>query len=159
MTSAVTPEQVLLFVPNLIGYFRVLCTCFGLFLMIGFPNYWKMAISLYISSFVGDLFDGMFARKLDQSSEFGGLLDMVRNLKKKKKKKKRTLHYYLLRLIDFLTHSLSSHAHNPPHAHNSLQSLLVYLSIYLSISPTTNNKTTIDDGPFVHFRSFVCAEF
>ena len=35
------------------------------------------AIILYVSSFVGDLFDGMAARKFNQCSEFGGMLDMV----------------------------------------------------------------------------------
>ena len=34
-------------------------------------------ISLYVLSFVGDLFDGMAARKFHQTSKFGGLLDMV----------------------------------------------------------------------------------
>ena len=32
---------------------------------------------MYIASFVGDLFDGMAARKFNQSSSFGGLLDMI----------------------------------------------------------------------------------
>lgn len=73
----VTTEQVLLFAPNLIGYFRVFGTCSGLFLMIAHPEYWVLAILLYISSFVGDLFDGMVARKLNQTSEYGGLLDMI----------------------------------------------------------------------------------
>ena len=35
------------------------------------------AVILYIASFVGDLFDGMAARKFNQSSSFGGLLDMI----------------------------------------------------------------------------------
>jgi len=37
----------------------------------------RQAIGLYISSFVGDLFDGMAARRFNQSSTFGGLLDMI----------------------------------------------------------------------------------
>jgi len=36
-----------------------------------------IGISFYIASFVGDLFDGMAARKLNQTSQFGGLLDMI----------------------------------------------------------------------------------
>ena len=36
-----------------------------------------IAILLYLSSFIGDLFDGLVARKYDQCSEFGGMLDMV----------------------------------------------------------------------------------
>lgn len=69
--------DVLLYVPNLIGYLRVICTVLSLILMICFPHMWITAIILYVSSFVGDLFDGMAARKFDQCSLFGGLLDMV----------------------------------------------------------------------------------
>jgi len=36
-----------------------------------------LAIILYLASFVGDLFDGLVARRLGQTSTFGGLLDMV----------------------------------------------------------------------------------
>lgn len=45
--------------------------------MICYPQRWIVAITLYVSSFVGDLFDGLAARKFDQCSTFGGLLDMV----------------------------------------------------------------------------------
>ena len=45
--------------------------------MISFPQRWIIAVILYVASFVGDLFDGMAARKFDQCSLFGGLLDMV----------------------------------------------------------------------------------
>lgn len=45
--------------------------------MIISPSYWALAIALYVASFVGDLFDGMAARKLGQTSTFGGLIDMV----------------------------------------------------------------------------------
>mmetsp|Transcript_6459 Transcript_6459/g.10854 ORF Transcript_6459/g.10854 Transcript_6459/m.10854 type:complete len:175 (+) Transcript_6459:80-604(+) len=69
--------DVLLYVPNLIGYLRVICTVLSLILMISFPQRWIIAVILYVASFVGDLFDGMAARKFDQCSLFGGLLDMV----------------------------------------------------------------------------------
>jgi CDP-diacylglycerol--inositol 3-phosphatidyltransferase len=69
--------EVLLYVPNLIGYARVLCTCTSLVLMIAFRELWLEAIILYLASFVGDLFDGLVARKLNQCSQFGGLLDMI----------------------------------------------------------------------------------
>jgi phosphatidylglycerophosphate synthase len=51
-----TASHVLVYVPNLIGYGRVLCTLSSLFLMIAFSEFWILAIALYISSFVGDLF-------------------------------------------------------------------------------------------------------
>jgi CDP-diacylglycerol--inositol 3-phosphatidyltransferase len=76
-SSETTAEEVLLFFPNLIGYSRVIFTLISFVLMIGFPAYWLLAICLYITSFVGDLFDGMVARKFHQTSTFGSLLDMV----------------------------------------------------------------------------------
>lgn len=70
--------NVLLYVPNIIGYLRVALTLIGIALMICSPDrHWEVAIGCYVASFVGDLFDGMAARKFDQSSAFGGLLDMV----------------------------------------------------------------------------------
>jgi phosphatidylglycerophosphate synthase len=55
-TMTTTALNVLLYVPNLIGYGRVICTLASLFLMIAFPQFWLLAIALYIASFVGDLF-------------------------------------------------------------------------------------------------------
>jgi CDP-diacylglycerol--inositol 3-phosphatidyltransferase len=72
-----TPGDVLLFVPNLIGYFRVVCTLSSFTIMLNFDNYWAIAMLLYVTSFAGDLFDGIVARKLNQTSTFGGLLDMI----------------------------------------------------------------------------------
>ena len=76
-SKSTTAGDVLLYVPNLIGYLRVICTVLSLILMICFPQRWIIAIILYVASFVGDLFDGLAARKFDQCSIFGGLLDMV----------------------------------------------------------------------------------
>lgn len=82
--SSTTPKQppttakdVLLYIPNLIGYSRVVMTLSSFVCMICFSEYWLLAIILYVSSFVGDLVDGMAARKFHQCSTFGGLLDMV----------------------------------------------------------------------------------
>jgi len=76
-TTATSPEEVLLFIPNLIGYSRVVFTLSSFVIMVCLPHYWLLAITLYVSSFVGDLLDGMAARKFNQCSSFGGLLDMV----------------------------------------------------------------------------------
>ena len=45
--------------------------------MMAFPQQWLLAIGLYLLNFIGDLFDGLVARKLDQCSSFGGILDML----------------------------------------------------------------------------------
>ncbi|KAG7353269.1 CDP-alcohol phosphatidyltransferase [Nitzschia inconspicua] len=76
-SSTTTADDVLLYVPNLIGYFRVVFTVTSLVLMLTLPQYWLLATALYVGSFVGDLFDGLVARRLNQTSTFGGLLDMV----------------------------------------------------------------------------------
>lgn len=74
----VTANQVLLYVPNLIGYTRVLCALCSYLLMACAPDsLWLLAILLYLANFVGDLIDGWAARKLGQCSSFGGVLDMV----------------------------------------------------------------------------------
>lgn len=75
--SKTTAGDVLVYIPNLIGYMRVLLTLTSIVLMICFPSAWVVAIICYVASFVGDLFDGMAARKFDQCSSFGGLIDMV----------------------------------------------------------------------------------
>jgi CDP-diacylglycerol--inositol 3-phosphatidyltransferase len=76
-TSPISAGDVLLYIPNIIGYLRVICTVLSLIFMICYPQRWIVAITLYVLSFVGDLFDGLAARKFDQCSTFGGLLDMV----------------------------------------------------------------------------------
>jgi CDP-diacylglycerol--inositol 3-phosphatidyltransferase len=72
-----TASNVLWFVPNIIGYARVLMTLSGFFIMTAFPAQWLTGILLYVGSFVGDLVDGAVARKLHQTSSFGGVLDMI----------------------------------------------------------------------------------
>lgn len=75
--SKVTAKHVLLFVPNLIGYFRVMLSLVALCIMSEFPQFWLPSICFYVVSFISDLFDGWAARKFQQTSEFGGLLDMI----------------------------------------------------------------------------------
>ena len=75
--ASTSATNVLLYIPNIIGYLRVVLTLLSLSIMICYPHQWIIAIICYVSSFVGDLFDGMAARKFNQCSTFGGLLDMV----------------------------------------------------------------------------------
>lgn len=77
VTTMATANRVLLFVPNLIGYARVLMTLSSFVIMSSFPSNWLTGIALYLGSFAGDLLDGMAARKLHQTSSFGGVLDMI----------------------------------------------------------------------------------
>jgi CDP-diacylglycerol--inositol 3-phosphatidyltransferase len=73
----ISSVDVLIYVPNLIGYARVLSALIGFLIMICAPTFWLVGILLYLLNFVGDLFDGWAARKFNQCSSFGGVLDMV----------------------------------------------------------------------------------
>lgn len=69
-----TDENVYLFIPNLIGYSRVVLAGFALYYM---PYYPKACTLLYGISCLLDAVDGMAARALGQTSKFGAVLDMI----------------------------------------------------------------------------------
>ncbi|KAK6912796.1 CDP-alcohol phosphatidyltransferase [Dillenia turbinata] len=69
-----TPLSVYLYVPNIIGYVRVLMNCVGFALCFSSK---KLFSALYFICFVCDGLDGYFARKLNQVSTFGAVLDMI----------------------------------------------------------------------------------
>ena len=73
----VSSYDVLLYVPNLIGYARVLFALLGFLTMMCAPKFWLVGTLLYLLNFIGDLIDGWAARKMKQCSSFGGVLDMV----------------------------------------------------------------------------------
>ncbi|TEB31244.1 CDP-diacylglycerol-inositol 3-phosphatidyltransferase [Coprinellus micaceus] len=68
------PENVFLFVPNLIGYARVILAGLSLHYMNHHP---KACTILYGISCLLDAVDGHAARALNQTSKFGAVLDMV----------------------------------------------------------------------------------
>lgn len=68
-------SNVYAYVPNIIGYVRVLLAAAAL--RLAFDDV-PTSLALYVLSFVCDELDGRFARMFDQCSEFGKLLDMVR---------------------------------------------------------------------------------
>ncbi|XP_042985815.1 CDP-diacylglycerol--inositol 3-phosphatidyltransferase 1-like isoform X2 [Carya illinoinensis] len=69
-----TKLSVYLYIPNIIGYIRILMNCLAF--AVCFSNK-KLFSILYLISFVCDALDGYFARKLNQVSTFGAVLDMV----------------------------------------------------------------------------------
>ncbi|KAM6585018.1 hypothetical protein CsatB_012020 [Cannabis sativa] len=69
-----TMLSVYLYIPNIIGYIRVLMNCFAFAQC--FSNK-KLFSILYFISFVCDGIDGWCARKFNQVSTFGAVLDMV----------------------------------------------------------------------------------
>jgi len=73
-TAQTYSENVFLFVPNLIGYTRVLLAGLSLHFMSYHPKYCTL---LYVVSCLLDAVDGQAARALNQTSKFGAVLDMV----------------------------------------------------------------------------------
>ncbi|PLB52432.1 phosphatidylinositol synthase [Aspergillus steynii IBT 23096] len=69
-----TQENVFLFVPNLIGYTRIVFAVASLYYM---PLHPRTCSLLYSISCLLDALDGAAARRLDQSTRFGAVLDMI----------------------------------------------------------------------------------
>ncbi|KAI9333493.1 CDP-alcohol phosphatidyltransferase-domain-containing protein [Pilaira anomala] len=67
-------ENVFLFIPNLIGYTRIILAALSLYYM---PWHPKVCVSLYCISCLLDAVDGNAARYYNQCSKFGAVLDMV----------------------------------------------------------------------------------
>ena len=81
---SVTASNVLLFIPNLIGYARVIMTLLAYYYALpgdeeAFAGYlgWQVCLVCYSISFIADAIDGMAARYFGQSSDYGAVLDMV----------------------------------------------------------------------------------
>lgn len=74
LATTTIDENVFLFVPNLIGYLRVLTAAASLYYM---PIHPKACTVLYFVSCILDAVDGQAARALNQTSKFGAVLDMV----------------------------------------------------------------------------------
>ncbi|KAG2706001.1 hypothetical protein I3843_05G074500 [Carya illinoinensis] len=74
--TTTTPGKlsVYLYIPNIIGYIRIIMNCIAFAQC--FSNKWLFSI-LYFFSFVCDGVDGWCARKFNQVSTFGAVLDMI----------------------------------------------------------------------------------
>ncbi|OCF36219.1 CDP-diacylglycerol-inositol 3-phosphatidyltransferase [Kwoniella heveanensis BCC8398] len=74
LATTTVDENVFLFVPNLIGYTRVITAAAALYYI---PSHPKACTALYATSALLDAVDGQAARALGQTSKFGAVLDMV----------------------------------------------------------------------------------
>ncbi|KAI4186108.1 MAG: hypothetical protein L6R41_003680 [Letrouitia leprolyta] len=72
--SIAKPENVFLFYPNIIGYSRIILAIASLYYM---PLHPRTCSLLYSISCLLDALDGVAARKFNQSTRFGAVLDMV----------------------------------------------------------------------------------
>lgn len=76
--SKVSAANVLLYYPNLIGYLRIACMVLSFYYALDEKNKNPLyCLVLYLLAFGGDVIDGYVARLFNQSSRFGGVLDMV----------------------------------------------------------------------------------
>jgi len=67
-------ENIFLFVPNLIGYGRIVLAIVSFYFM---PTSPMIAVICYLLSGLLDAFDGHAARYLNQGTKFGAMLDML----------------------------------------------------------------------------------
>ncbi|KAL9617581.1 MAG: hypothetical protein Q9160_007651 [Pyrenula sp. 1 TL-2023] len=75
MESVIEPtENIFLFIPNLIGYSRIFLAIASLYFM---PLHPRSCSLLYSVSCLLDALDGIAARRYNQSTTFGAVLDMV----------------------------------------------------------------------------------
>lgn len=72
--NTVAGENVFLFIPNLIGYARIVLSLLSFIFM---PFQPAVAATSYLLSVVLDEFDGKAARMFDQATVFGSMLDMI----------------------------------------------------------------------------------
>ncbi|CCE63032.1 hypothetical protein TPHA_0D03985 [Tetrapisispora phaffii CBS 4417] len=70
----VTSNDVFLYIPNLIGYSRVVTAVLSFMAM---PNHPMYTALIYTVSCLLDALDGTMARKYNQCSKFGAVLDMI----------------------------------------------------------------------------------
>lgn len=74
LKEAIEGENVFLFVPNLIGYARVILALLSFWTMQSWPI--PTLFFYFLSAFL-DAFDGHYARVYNQSTKFGALLDQL----------------------------------------------------------------------------------
>ncbi|XP_070573070.1 CDP-diacylglycerol--inositol 3-phosphatidyltransferase-like isoform X2 [Ptychodera flava] len=67
-------ENIFLFVPNVIGYARIILNIISFWYM---PTDYVLAIFCYVTSALLDAFDGHAARALNQATKFGAMLDQL----------------------------------------------------------------------------------
>lgn len=67
-------QNIFLFVPNLIGYARIILAIVSFYYM---PTNPHIAVGCYLLSGLLDAFDGHAARLLNQGTKFGAMLDML----------------------------------------------------------------------------------
>lgn len=74
MVNPTKTDNIFMFVPNLIGYARIILAIISFYFM---PTNHVVASWSYILSGFLDAFDGHAARALNQSTKFGAMLDML----------------------------------------------------------------------------------
>mmetsp|Transcript_5683 Transcript_5683/g.8600 ORF Transcript_5683/g.8600 Transcript_5683/m.8600 type:complete len:223 (-) Transcript_5683:281-949(-) len=74
MTKKVSSKDIFCYWPNLVGYARIFFATSSFLVAL---HSWKLCLAFYFIAFSGDLVDGWLARKFNQSTTFGAVLDMA----------------------------------------------------------------------------------
>lgn len=61
--QGVSSTDVILYLPNIVGYLRLVCMILA---FVNSTRNWRMSVFFYIMAFVGDVVDGYVARAFDQ---------------------------------------------------------------------------------------------
>ena len=72
--AKVTAYNVIWYYPNIVGYLRILSMILAFYFS---NNNWQLCTIFYLLAFAGDVVDGYIARLFNQSSKYGGILDMI----------------------------------------------------------------------------------
>nr|CAG4708429.1 unnamed protein product [Naegleria fowleri] len=111
-SSVASPSEaykIYAYIPNLIGYLRVFLSLLSFFIYESYP---LTVICIYTTSFVLDGLDGIAARRFNQCSRFGAVLDMVTDRFSTaalvtilvKFYPSYTSYFILLNILDFVSH-------------------------------------------------------
>lgn len=142
-SNILTASDVLLFYPNLIGYLRLIFMVLSLWYA---KTSWKSTLAYYLLAFGGDVIDGYVARACHQSSQYGGVLDMVTDrvstcgfllmLSQFEEYQKYAFAFAMLIVVDITSHwfhVMSVSAHHK--SKEALEDRNVFLKWYYSIYP------------------------
>jgi CDP-diacylglycerol--inositol 3-phosphatidyltransferase len=105
------PRKIYLYIPNIIGYGRIL---FSILSFLIYDTHPALFLIFYTTSFLLDALDGEAARKYNQTSRFGAVLDMVTDrfstaalvtlLSHFYNSKAYIIGFVLLNILDFVSH-------------------------------------------------------
>lgn len=127
---------VALYIPNLFGYLRILLSFYGFNLALKQqPN---KALNLWITAALLDLVDGLAARKLNQCSQFGMVLDVVAD--------------NILRSIVWFASIIELLKHNPTKTHQACVWTAIIFLEWVTMFCSQSNRGNKKDNQHIHWK-------